>query len=68
MVTRSGLGSDAGRAGSWSVKNALSQSVSKEVRKLVGQLVSELIRTSIYDKYSGSVKVTTHLYHMSDKT
>ena len=24
-----------------------------------------LIRTSIYDKYSGSMKITTHLYHVS---
>ena len=25
----------------------------------------DLIRTSIYDKYSGSMKITTHLYHIS---
>ena len=30
-----------------------------------GEEVRDLIRTSIYDGYSGSTKITTHLDHIS---
>ena len=34
----------------------------------IGKVLFDLIRTSVYDKCSGSMKITTHLYHISHFT